>query len=193
MQSTKATQQSHPSKYVFLGVPITIHLSGEQTGGQFTLIEGTMPAGGDGGLHAHRREDETMYLLDGELDVDDRRGVFHPSSGRIVFCSARRAAPAPKPWLCPRAFTRHSYAGRFRCVRKRSRNSAGRVHLGQSGVRRTVAPCRGIGRIVWHRTAEASPARVNAKSGVNALQKTARSGSGNLKNTIDERIYRENP
>jgi hypothetical protein len=144
MQSIKATHQSHPSKYVFLGVPITIHLSGEQTGGQFTLIEGTMPTGGDGGLHAHRREDETMYLLDGELDVTIG-GESFTLRPRIVFCSARRAAPAPQPWLHPRAFTRHSYAGRFRCVRKRSRNSAGRVHLGHSGVRRTTPPCRGMG------------------------------------------------
>jgi mannose-6-phosphate isomerase-like protein (cupin superfamily) len=69
MQSIKAIHESHPPKYVFLGVPLTIHLSGEQTGGRFTLIEGTMPADGDGGLHVHTRDDETMYLLDGELEV----------------------------------------------------------------------------------------------------------------------------
>jgi len=63
------TLESHLRKYVFLGVPMTIHLSGEQTGGQFTLIEGTMPPGGDGGLHVHMQEDETMHLLEGELDV----------------------------------------------------------------------------------------------------------------------------
>ena len=57
------------TKYVFLGVPMVIRLSGKQTGGQFTLIEGTMPPGGDGGLHVHMQEDESMYLLEGELDV----------------------------------------------------------------------------------------------------------------------------
>jgi len=91
MQSTKVSHQSHPSKYVFLGVPITIHLSGEQTGGQFTLIEGTMPAGGDGGLHAHRREDETMYLLDGELDVTIGGESFTLRPGESYF--APRGVP----------------------------------------------------------------------------------------------------
>lgn len=91
MQSLKATHESHPPKYVFLGVPMTIHLSGEQTGGQLTLIEGTMPAGGDGSLHVHRREDETMYLLDGELDVTIGDDSFTLRPGESYF--APRGVP----------------------------------------------------------------------------------------------------
>ena len=44
-------------------------LSSEDTGGQFSLIGGLMPPGGDGGLHLHANEDESMHLLEGELEV----------------------------------------------------------------------------------------------------------------------------
>ncbi len=38
-----------PPTFFFLGVRMTVLLSGEQTGGQFSMIEGVMPSGGDGG------------------------------------------------------------------------------------------------------------------------------------------------
>jgi len=56
-------------KYVFLGVQMKILMTPAQTRGQFGLIEGTMPPGGDGGLHVHRREDECMLILEGTLEV----------------------------------------------------------------------------------------------------------------------------
>jgi len=85
------TLESHLRKYVFLGVPMTIHLPGEQTGGQFTLIEGTMPPGGDGGLHVHMQEDETMHLLEGELDVIIGEQAFALRPGGSYF--APRGVP----------------------------------------------------------------------------------------------------
>lgn len=58
-----------PPAYTFLGVRMRILLSSQQTGGQFTMIEGVMPPGGDGGLHVHHREDESMFIVEGELEV----------------------------------------------------------------------------------------------------------------------------
>ena len=58
-----------PEAYMFLGVRMKIFLSSKDTGGQFSLIEGLMPPGGDGGLHLHTNEDESMHLLEGELEV----------------------------------------------------------------------------------------------------------------------------
>jgi len=55
-----------PEAYMFLGVRMKILLSAKETGGQFSLIEGVMPPGGDGGLHLHATEDESMHLLEGE-------------------------------------------------------------------------------------------------------------------------------
>jgi mannose-6-phosphate isomerase-like protein (cupin superfamily) len=59
---------------------MTIHLSGAETGGEFSLIQGSMPPGGDGGLHMHTREDETLHLLDGELHVTigEKRFILKP-------------------------------------------------------------------------------------------------------------------
>ncbi|MFM0075916.1 cupin domain-containing protein [Paraburkholderia sediminicola] len=58
-----------PPAYTFLGVRMRVLLSSLQTGGQFSMIEGIMPPGGDGGLHVHHREDESMFIVEGELEV----------------------------------------------------------------------------------------------------------------------------
>ena len=63
-QSLPVHAQS-PEAYIFLGVRIKILLSSKDSGGQFSLIEGLMPPGGDGGLHLHTNEDESMHLLEG--------------------------------------------------------------------------------------------------------------------------------
>src|ERR1700742_2293495 len=71
--------------YIFLGVPMTIVLSGAQTGGAFSLIEATMPPGGDGGLHMHTLEDEALYLLEGELHVTVGEDSFVLKVGESYF------------------------------------------------------------------------------------------------------------
>ena len=58
-----------PGDLHFSRVRMKTLLSSEDTGGQFSLIEGLMPPGGDGGLHLHANEDESMHLLEGELEV----------------------------------------------------------------------------------------------------------------------------
>jgi hypothetical protein len=50
MISKKPLYVQQPLSYVFLGVTMQIHLSGAQTGDEFSLIGATMPPGGDGGL-----------------------------------------------------------------------------------------------------------------------------------------------
>ena len=62
-----------------------IHLSGAQTGGEFSMISATMPAGGDGGLHVHTREDESVHLLDGSLDVTIGEETFTLQAGQTYF------------------------------------------------------------------------------------------------------------
>jgi mannose-6-phosphate isomerase-like protein (cupin superfamily) len=66
-------------------------LMSQQTGGQFTLIEGIMPPGGDGGLHVHEREDESMTILEGELEVTIGEDV------RILKAGASYFAPRGVP------------------------------------------------------------------------------------------------
>jgi len=45
----------------------TIKASAEQTGGRFSLIEELAPGGEGTPLHVHRQDDETFYVLEGEL------------------------------------------------------------------------------------------------------------------------------
>jgi quercetin dioxygenase-like cupin family protein len=54
----------------FLGVPTLVRSTGETTGGAFGLIEHwEMPPGFGTPYHVHQREDESFYVLEGELAV----------------------------------------------------------------------------------------------------------------------------
>lgn len=49
------------------------------------MIEGIMPPGGDGGLHVHALEDESMHLLEGELEVTIGEKTFTLKPGQSYF------------------------------------------------------------------------------------------------------------
>ena len=85
MAAKFATHITSAPTYVFMGVPMTVHLSGAQTGGEFSLIEAAMPPGGDGGLHVHTREDEALHLLAGELYVTIGEENFVLKAGESYF------------------------------------------------------------------------------------------------------------
>jgi mannose-6-phosphate isomerase-like protein (cupin superfamily) len=76
---------TQPPSYFFLGAKMVVHLSGAQTDGQYSLIEGFMPPGGDGGLHVHLREDEALHMLEGELQVTAGAEVFTLKPGQSCF------------------------------------------------------------------------------------------------------------
>ena len=52
-----------------LGDTYTLKISGEQTGGAFTLLEAVVPLGGGPPPHIHHLEDEVFVILEGELLV----------------------------------------------------------------------------------------------------------------------------
>jgi mannose-6-phosphate isomerase-like protein (cupin superfamily) len=85
MPSKKPHHVQRPPIYVFLGVQMAIHLSGAQTGGEFSIIGAIMPPGGDGGLHVHTREDESVHLLTGELEVTIGEEMFLLRPGESYF------------------------------------------------------------------------------------------------------------
>src|ERR1700742_767703 len=85
MSEPAAVHSRNPRSYVFLGVRMDILLSSEETGGQFSMIEGVMPPGGDGGLHVHANEDESMHLLEGALEVTIGDKVFTLQAGESYF------------------------------------------------------------------------------------------------------------
>ena len=113
----------------FMGTLVRILLDGETTGGRFAVIDLTVPKGAAPPLHSHP-QDETFYVLDGELTmwVDDdarpcRAGAIafapggSPHTWRVESDTARMlvlstpagiddyfralAEPAVWPWLQP--------------------------------------------------------------------------------------------
>jgi hypothetical protein len=60
MTNLPAVHNTRPKVFVFLGVQMKILLSSQDTGGQLSLVEGTMPPGGGGGPQVHLRKDESM-------------------------------------------------------------------------------------------------------------------------------------
>jgi len=84
-QQSLLVHAQSPEAYIFLGVRIKILLSSKDSGGQFSLIEGLMPPGGDGRLHLHTNEDESMHLLEGELEVTIGDKKFSLASGESYF------------------------------------------------------------------------------------------------------------
>jgi quercetin dioxygenase-like cupin family protein len=53
----------------FLGVLSQIRVSGEQTGGAFSLTDNLARRGNASPVHSHDHEDETLLVLDGKLRV----------------------------------------------------------------------------------------------------------------------------
>jgi len=53
----------------FLGLPTWIKADRELTGGHFSLIEQVIPAGFESPWHMHRSEDESFYVLEGQMSV----------------------------------------------------------------------------------------------------------------------------
>ncbi len=51
----------------FLGTLVIVKATGEQTGGTFGLIDNLMPAGFASPYHVHRNEDESFYVVEGEM------------------------------------------------------------------------------------------------------------------------------
>ncbi len=68
-----------------LGETITLLVSGKQTNGAFTVLTGTSPPGGGTPLHTHRDEDEALYVLDGEYDIQCGDRTVRAGPGSFVF------------------------------------------------------------------------------------------------------------
>jgi quercetin dioxygenase-like cupin family protein/tetratricopeptide (TPR) repeat protein len=52
-----------------LGESITVKIGGEQTGGRYAVVENVSPVGGGPPLHIHRDEDELLYVVGGEMEL----------------------------------------------------------------------------------------------------------------------------
>lgn len=64
-------------RYTFLAI-------GEDTGGAYALIHATVPPQGGPPPHVHRREDETFYVLEGELTFQADGRTFELKPGAFI-------------------------------------------------------------------------------------------------------------
>jgi quercetin dioxygenase-like cupin family protein len=68
-----------------LGDLITLLVSGKQTGGAFTVLTETSPPGGGTPLHTHHYEDEALYVLAGEYEIQYGDQIVRAGAGSFVF------------------------------------------------------------------------------------------------------------
>ena len=63
----------------------TLKVTGEESGGSFSLIEMLYPAGAIVPRHVHHREDELFYLIEGELEMRVGDRVIKAKPGTTIF------------------------------------------------------------------------------------------------------------
>lgn len=77
----------------FLGVLSQVRVSGEQTGGAFSLTDNLARRGSGSPVHIHQYEEESLIVLDGELRVivGDDRHVASPGTVAVLPRGLRHA------------------------------------------------------------------------------------------------------
>lgn len=81
------------------------HIRGVHTSDRFALTEVVAPAGDMAPLHVHRRDDETFYVLDGELTLFVGNDVIAAAAGvcvhapRNVAHTYKVTSSGPARWL----------------------------------------------------------------------------------------------
>lgn len=80
-----ARKASSTTSRWFAGSLMTFLVNGEDTGGQLACVEGTVRRGTEPPMHVHTREDETILVLDGELDYVVGDETYSAGPGGCVF------------------------------------------------------------------------------------------------------------
>ncbi|OHV81054.1 cupin domain-containing protein [Rhizobium sp. LCM 4573] len=74
-----------PKEFVLAGVTMKLLLSGEQTDGQFCLLENTSGGNTSTPIHVHARDDETVYIIEGELTAVIDGETRRLTAGQSIF------------------------------------------------------------------------------------------------------------
>ena len=89
----------------FFGMLVTMKATTEQTGGEFLLLEQLAPRGTATPLHVHPTDDESFWILEGEM-------TFYFEDGQPIPASAGSFVHIPKGHV-PHAFQVDSETARF--------------------------------------------------------------------------------
>jgi len=71
--------------YRYGGGTVTILIDGAETGGTHALLETVQGPGAEPPLHVHEREDETFFILEGNVSVWVGGQVHHLAAGESIF------------------------------------------------------------------------------------------------------------
>src|SRR4028118_1641541 len=82
---TFAHQPGEGKAFWFIGMLATIKATAEQTGGQYTLVEILAPEGFASPLHVHHFEDESFYILEGEMTFYVGEQTIKAQPGSFLF------------------------------------------------------------------------------------------------------------
>jgi quercetin dioxygenase-like cupin family protein len=126
----------------FLGALSQLRLSGEQTGGAFALADNLARRGNASPVHVHDRDDETFFVLDGELRVLAGEDDYTAGPGTVAVLPRRLRHAYVVVSATARFLTLHAPAGfeQFAAeVRPRFRRWPGRARPGcDAGPSRTT-------------------------------------------------------
>ena len=78
---------------------IFVKMSGDDTGGLYTILEDNLEPGCKLGLHLHRKYTETFYILEGEIEFTLRDETFLATTGTVIHVppDTPHGAEADKP------------------------------------------------------------------------------------------------
>jgi len=82
-------------QYWFFGMLAEIKASAAETGGMYTLVEITAPAGLQTPLHVHYGEDEGFYVLEGSVTIEVGDQVVELGAGEHAFGRATSSTASP--------------------------------------------------------------------------------------------------
>jgi quercetin dioxygenase-like cupin family protein len=95
----------------FLGALSQVRVSGDQTGGAFALADHLASRGNASPVHVHDRDDETFFVLDGELRVFVGEEEHPAGPGTVAVLPRRLRHAYVVTSATARFFTLHSPAG----------------------------------------------------------------------------------
>ncbi len=83
--SPAATHSGEGEAHWWFGALAEIKLTAEQTGGALSILEITEPPGMEGPLHVHLHDDETFWILEGDVRFEVGDTTIDASAGDVAF------------------------------------------------------------------------------------------------------------
>ncbi len=79
------TRKALKNTYRYAGGTISILLSGDDTGGAFSMWEAVQKPGSEPPLHVHHANDETFCILEGQMRIMIGDDIYDAGPGDILF------------------------------------------------------------------------------------------------------------